>query len=140
MDKWQQRYLDLAQHVAQWSKDPSTKVGAVIIAPGNRPIGMGFNGFARGANDDELLYLDTEYKHRHVIHAETNAILNARQNLEGCDIYVTHPPCQHCAGTIIQAGICRVFCPKPTETFHARWKIEDTAMLFESSNVRFILS
>ena len=33
LDKWDQRFMDLANFVAAWSKDPSTQVGAVIANP-----------------------------------------------------------------------------------------------------------
>lgn len=119
----------------EWSKDPSTKVGAVVVAPGNRPIGFGFNGFARGCDDSLALYEDKEYKHRHVVHAETNAILNARQCVDGCTIYITHPPCQHCAGIMVQAGISKVICNQPTEEFLQRWNLGDTIAVLLAGGV-----
>lgn len=133
--KWVRRYLKLAEHVADWSKDPSTKVGAVIIGPGNRPVSFGFNGFHRGADDSMSNYADKEYKHRHIIHAEVNAILNAQCSLQGCEIYVTHPPCQHCAGVIVQVGITTVYCNRPDEKFMNRWKLEDTVNLLQSKGI-----
>lgn len=135
MSNWDKRYIELAEHVASWSKDPSTKVGAVVVAPGNRPIGFGFNGFARGCDDSPQLYADREYKHRHVIHAETNAILNARQPVDGCTVYITHPPCQHCAGTMVQSGVSKVVCRKPLPEFAKRWNINDTLNVLADGGV-----
>lgn len=138
--KWILRYLQLAEHIATWSKDPSTKVGAVIIAPNNVPISFGFNGFPRGFEDSDERYIDKEFKHRHVIHAETNAILNARGSVEGCSIFVTHPPCQHCAGSIAQSGIARVYAIEPDEAFRERWDMDATLQVFNETNVEFYVA
>lgn len=105
MNKWHDRFLELARHVAGWSKDPSTKVGAVIVDGKRRVISMGFNGFPRGVEDCEWRLADRPIKYAHVVHAELNAILAAPLSVEGATIYVTHQPCCGCAKAIIQAGI-----------------------------------
>ena len=46
--RWADKFIGLAQHVATWSKDPSTQVGAVLVDRRMRVIGMGYNGFPRG--------------------------------------------------------------------------------------------
>ena len=93
MDKWDLRFLKAAQEVATWSKDPSTKVGCVIVDPElQRRTGEGFNGFPRFMSDDERLYADREVKYARTLHAELNAVLFAKKT-EGCTAYVTHPPC-----------------------------------------------
>lgn len=121
MDKWDLRFLRLAQEVAQWSKDPSTKVGAVLVSPDNlRVMGVGYNGFPRGMCDHEELYEDRETKYSRTIHAELNAVLNS-QATEGCTAYVTAPPCTACALTLIQSGILRVVCQKPSADLLSRW-------------------
>jgi dCMP deaminase len=104
---WHLRYLELASHVAGWSKDPSMKVGAVITRPDNTVASLGFNGYPRGVDDVFLEHRD--YKMPRIIHAEMNAILSANEPLKGYNVYVTHPTCSHCAGGIIQAGIKNVF-------------------------------
>ena len=109
---WHRRFLAMAQLVATWSKDPSTRVGAVIVNPNTRAIiSTGYNGFPRGI-DDTRHRLDTrEIKLAMTVHAEVNAILNAARNgsqVDGAWLFCTWPPCQHCAGAIIQAGIARV--------------------------------
>ena len=53
--------------------------------------------------DREGSFLDTKYAY--VCHAELNAILNYRGNLEGSKLYVALFPCNECAKAIIQAGI-----------------------------------
>ena len=94
--KWDYRFLDLAAVVASWSKDGSTKVGAVITDPDHRVVSLGFNGFPRGLDDVDL---PREEKLRRTLHAEENALLFASRPLDGCSIFVTHPPCARCAAT-----------------------------------------
>jgi dCMP deaminase len=121
MNKWDLRFLSLAESVAQWSKDPSTKVGCVIVEPDtNRIMGAGFNGFPRGMCDHEELYADRETKYARTIHAEVNAVLNASETVD-CVAYVTAPPCTNCALVLIQSGIKRVVCRLPSEDLLSRW-------------------
>lgn len=103
-----ERYLGLARHIAAWSKDPSTKVGAVITRPDRTVVSVGYNGFPRGVNDDAHALNNREKRLALTVHAEVNAILNAHQPVTGCTLYCTWPPCSHCAGYIIQSGITRV--------------------------------
>jgi dCMP deaminase len=70
---WDARYLDLARHVAKWSKDPSTQVGAVVVGKDRRKIAVGYNGFPRGIADDNRLF-DREVKYTLIQHAERNVI------------------------------------------------------------------
>jgi dCMP deaminase len=119
--KWDRRFLELARHVAAWSKDPSTQVGAVV-AEGKRVVSLGYNGFAAGVNDDPARYLDRDTKYKLVVHAERNAILFARRDLKGCTLY-THPfsPCAQCAALVIQSGIKRVVAPEASSDVLSRW-------------------
>ena len=119
-NKWDKRYLDLAQLVSTWSKDNSTKVGAVIVSPANRVISLGFNGLPPYVPDDPNILENREEKYKWIIHAEQNALLTAKQDLTGSTIY-TYPfgPCSQCSSAIIQAGIMRVVFPKCEEP---RWK------------------
>lgn len=110
-NKWDSRFIDLAVYISQWSKDPSTKVGAVIVDSERRVVSLGYNGFPRGVSDREDKYNNRQLKHQIAIHAEKNAILNSHYRPVGCTIYITHPPCAQCAGSIIQSGIVRVVCP-----------------------------
>jgi dCMP deaminase len=111
-DKWDRRFLELAHVVSKWSKD-RTKVGAVIVDR-RRVVSLGFNGFPAGVEDLPELYEDRDTKLLMIVHAETNAIVSARELLSGCTIYTSFPPCAGCAGNIIQAGIKRVVCsPRP---------------------------
>lgn len=123
IDKWDRRFLDLAQHIAGWSKEPSSRVGAVVVGPEHREIrATGYNGFPRGVADDHRLHARPA-KHPLIVHAEENAIAHAARigvSLLGCIIYVwPYPPCTRCARSIIQAGIVRVVAVGSLE--HERW-------------------
>ena len=118
--KWDCRFIRLAREVASWSRDPSTKVGAVAVDAKRRVLSLGYNGFARGVCDDNHLYEIRELKYPRIIHAEANAILNATASLEGSTVYVWPLcPCSTCAGMLIQAGVKRVVTV-PND--NPRWK------------------
>lgn len=124
MKAWDKTFLNLCDEIAQRSKDPSTKVGACIVAPDKTIVSMGYNGFPRGCNDDPELYEDRQVKYLRTIHAEVNAIITARRNLSGCTLYVSPlHPCANCAAIIIQSGIKRVVYTTPQESAEAasRW-------------------
>lgn len=108
--RWDHRMLALAQHVAGWSKDPSTKVGSVITDAAHRVLSIGYNGYPRGVRD--ILLFDRIHKYERIVHAEMNALMFAGVPLTGATLYVwPMPPCSRCAGPIIQAGIVRVVAP-----------------------------
>lgn len=116
---WDIRFLELAALVGSWSKDPSTKVGAVIVRPDRTIASLGYNGFPRGVDDT---YQDREHKLLRTVHAEMNAILSAREPLDGCTLYVTPLcPCANCAGAIIQANIEYVVARMP-KVERPEWK------------------
>jgi dCMP deaminase len=114
-NKWDQRYLKLAYEVAQWSKDPSSKIGAVTVGAKGQVLSQGFNGLPRGLKDDYDRLNDRETKYKYVVHAEMNAIYNATYNgtsLDGATLYVYGLPiCSECAKGVIQVGIKRVVMP-----------------------------
>ena len=111
---WDEYFMGVALLTAERSKDPNTQVGACIVDPNNRIMSTGYNGFPQGCDDDEFPWARegtsrTETKYPFVVHAELNAILNARgKNLTGCRIYVDLFPCNECAKAIIQSGIREV--------------------------------
>lgn len=107
--KWDVRFLQLAAHISEWSKDPSTQVGTVIANDLKLVVGMGYNGFPRGVADSHSRYTNREAKYARIVHGETNAILNAIAPVRGATMYQWPlPPCQECAKLIIQSGIKRV--------------------------------
>lgn len=118
LDMWDARFLRTAQFVSMWSKDPSTKCGAVITR-GKRIVSVGYNGLPRGLEDKNERLSDRAVKYEMVVHAEINAILFARQDLAGCNLYTWPiPPCARCMSIIIQTGIGRIVAPTPDE----RWR------------------
>jgi len=120
MSNWSLRFVGLAQHIASWSKDPSTQVGAVITGPRNMVTSLGFNGFPRGVVDSPERYADRDIKYKLVSHAERNALDNCNVSVTGHTLYVTRHPCSECAKSIVQKGISRVvYLPHPE--FDARW-------------------
>lgn len=136
--EWDERFITLADFISKWSKDPSTKVGAVIVDNRNVIKGVGYNGFPRGIKDSNELLLNKEDKYPRIVHAELNAILNAG-NVIGCTLYVCPlPPCPDCAGAIIQSGIKKVvyYCD-----IHSRsaWikKAEISYKMFEEVGIVF---
>ena len=140
LNKWDRRFLDLAKHIAEWSKDPSTKCGAVITK-GNKIISLGFNGLASGIEDFAERLANREVKYKMVIHAEENAIIFANQDLEGCTIYLwPFPPCSNCAAKIIQTGITRVVAPIASSDLIERWgdSLKISANMYDEVGVEFV--
>lgn len=112
--KWDIRFVELARHIAQWSKDPSTKVGCVVVGPDREIRSTGFNGFPRGIEDSAARLDDRDQKYPLICHAEENAIMHAARigvALKGCTAYVTWPPCTRCARSLVQAGVGEVVFP-----------------------------
>ncbi len=122
--KWDRRFIELARHIAQWSKDPSTKVGCVVVGPDREIRSTGFNGFPRGIDDSRRRLDDRELKYPLIYHAEENACMHAARigvSLKGCVAYVTWPPCTRCARSLVQAGVKEVLYPDGLE-IPQRWK------------------
>lgn len=110
---WDEYFMGVALLSAQRSKDPHTQVGACIVNQDKKIVGVGYNGFPRGCEDDQFpwaregSFLETKYPF--VCHAELNAILNAiSRDLSDCSIYVALFPCNECAKAIVQSGIAEV--------------------------------
>ncbi|MFA5543247.1 MAG: dCMP deaminase family protein [Bacilli bacterium] len=106
---WDKYFMGVAILSSMRSKDPNTQVGACIVNEKKRIVGIGYNGFPHGCDDDVFPwenndnYLDSKYPY--VVHAEPNAILNATCPLDDCTLYVTLFPCNECSKLIIQSGI-----------------------------------
>ena len=110
---WDDYFISVALLSGKRSKDPNTQVGACIVNKNNVIESIGYNGLPKGCSDDEFPWekegemLNTKYPF--VVHAELNAILNAKgKDLSGCKIYVALFPCNECAKAIIQSGISEV--------------------------------
>ena len=106
---WDNYFMGVALLSAMRCKDPNTQVGACIVNPDKRIVGIGYNGMPIGCKDEEFPwertggFLDTKYAY--VVHAEPNAILNANSQTRNCTLYVTLFPCNECAKLVIQSGI-----------------------------------
>ena len=138
MTDWNQRFMELAQHVAGWSKDPSTKVGAVIVNDNKQVLGLGYNGFPRGVHDCAERYNNRDMKLMYVAHAERNALDNAA-SVEGATLYSTLFPCTDCAKGIIQRGIRCVVTTKPGEEQLKRYSFFTSQIMFEEAGVELLL-
>lgn len=138
MEKWDRRFLKLATMVSTWSKDPSTKVGAVIVRGDRTVASLGYNGFPMFNEDRPDDYLNRDVKYSKIIHAEMNAILHARERLQGYTLYL-HPfiCCDRCAVHVIQAGISRVVARKLPAHLEPRWGtiIKKSMAYFEEADV-----
>lgn len=121
-DKWDRRFVDLARYVASWSKDPSTKTGAVIVDDYNRIVSVGYNGFPRGIRDDEERLSNRDVKLSLMVHCEINAIIFAGGRALGGTLY-TWPlaSCDRCAAVVIQAGVRRIVAPSLSRLLEKRW-------------------
>jgi len=120
---WDQRFLVIASHFAGWSKDPSTKVGAVAVRS-RRILAQGYNGLPAGVSDTESRLMDRTTRLAMTVHAEANCICHAAQNgvsLIGATMYVWPlMTCSNCASMLIQSGIIKVVVPNFVEP--QRWQ------------------
>lgn len=141
---WGDRYTHLAKEISTWSKDPSTKVGAVVIGNNGEVLSQGYNGFPRSIKDTPQRLKDREKKYNLVVHAEMNAIYNASLNgvsLKGSTLYVYGLPiCNECAKGVIQVGIDKVIATRPAD-YNKEWdeSIKDAKALFKEAEVEYII-
>lgn len=136
--KWDRRFLELAQMVAGWSKDPSTQTGAVFVASDKSVISVGYNGFPRGIDDSAARLNDRETKYSMIVHCEMNAMMSANSTTKGSTLY-TWPflSCDRCCVHMIQAGVVRAVAPKLPVELEERWgaAIAQTKALFAEAGV-----
>tara|TARA_R110002050_G_scaffold34397_13_gene86909 strand:+ start:932 stop:1384 length:453 start_codon:yes stop_codon:yes gene_type:complete len=137
LNKWEQRFVDDAKYIAEWSKDKGTKVGCVITNDENDVLSRGYNGFPRGADDDtDQRRYEKPSKYMWTEHSERNAIYNAARNgisLKGSNAFVTYFPCIDCTRGLIQVGVKKIYAPKP-DFNHKKWGeswVESIIMLKE---------
>lgn len=119
-DKWNRRFMDLCNHLSEWTEDRDFQVGCVIVGAGHEIRSTGYNGFARGVHSDVEERYDraSGEKFFWFEHGERNAIYNAARmgtSIEGCTLYVNRFPCADCARSAIQSGIARIVCPPKPE-------------------------
>lgn len=127
--KWDHRFMRIAREISTWSKDPSSKIGAVIVNDERRILATGYNGFPRGIEDSEERLNNRDEKYPRIVHGEMNALMNALYSgvsVKNATIYVWGlPVCSECTKSVIQSGIKRVVITYPElapEKWHAQWK------------------
>lgn len=136
---WDDYFMAVALLSAKRSKDPNTQVGACIVNNSNVIESIGYNGLPKGCSDDDFPWnkegdmLDTKYPF--VVHAELNAILNARgKDLSNCRIYVALFPCNECAKAIIQTGIVEVVYL--SDKYRETDAVKASKMMFKAAGVK----
>jgi dCMP deaminase len=136
---WDQYFMGVAKLSAMRSKDPITQVGACIVNEKHRIVGIGYNGFPVGIDDDDFpwdktdSWLDSKYPY--VVHAEQNAILNATEPLDNATLYVTLFPCNECAKVILQSGIKEVVYLE--DKYHDRDIFVASRRMFDAKGVTY---
>lgn len=134
---WEKTFMDVARTVAKRSKDPHTKVGAVLVK-NNCILATGYNGDPRGFSYE--FDWSSEEKYDYVIHAEMNAIANAVYNgagdsIRGSEIYLTLSPCSKCMLMLIQFGVAKVHYSAEYRDFALSKKIADhSAIILEKTD------
>ena len=139
--KWDNRFMKLAREISTWSKDPSSKIGAVIVNDERRILATGYNGFPRGIEDTEERLNDREQKYPRIVHGEANALMNALYSgvsVKDATIYVWGlPVCADCTKLVIQSGIKRVVITYPEhapEKWQKQWN-EMSKPMYEEAGV-----
>lgn len=137
LSRWDKRFLAIVDMITSWSKDPSTKCGALIVRPDRAVVSYGYNNFPAGIMDTAERLNDRPTKYELVVHAETNALLFTHESVEGYIMYVSAVPCCRCAMNIIQARIAKVICRPPTDDYLSRWSdsVDKTLSLFQEAGV-----
>lgn len=104
---WDEYFMKIAETVALKSKDPSSKMGCVIVDKNKRVVSLGYNGLVQGADESKMTMTERPMKYYFATHSEMNAVLFAHQDLTGCTIYNRVATCDNCLKYCLQAGIKR---------------------------------
>lgn len=135
-NKWKNRFIDVAVQASTWSRDPSTKVGAILVDPLSNTIeATGFNGFPRGVEDSDERYNDRPTKYAMVVHAELNAVIQAGKEARGAWMFCTLFPCSECAKAIIQSGVERILVPHNVKPRRWRESQDIATIMFEEAGI-----
>ena len=140
-DIWFMKHVYLT---AEKSKDPSSKIGAVMVRD-KRIISSGFNGFPTGVKDLPERYNDRETKYAMVVHAEENACLTAaRFGIVTCgsSLYTQAIPCNECSKAIIQCEIKEIIIHRRWPSMIKKWteSAEISKIMLEEAgiNIRYV--
>jgi len=144
-DRWDNFFMKLARDHAEMSKDPSTKIGAVI-GHGKQFVSGGYNGFPDTIYDDPEILNDRVMKYKHIVHAEVNAINRAAKigyDLSGCSLYLWSNsgvvlPCVECAKFIVKSGLAAVVYEykEVPERWKERFVMARGILTYEGINLR----
>lgn len=104
---WDEYFMKIADTVAEKSKDPSSKMGCVIVDEHKRVVSLGYNGMLQGADESKMTLSERPMKYYFAIHSEMNALIFARRDLTGCTVYNKVATCDNCLKYCLQAGIKR---------------------------------
>lgn len=104
---WDEYFMQIAEAAAVKSKDPSSKMGCVIVDQNKRVISLGYNGLVQGADESKMTLSERPMKYYFAIHSEMNALIYARRDLTGCTVYNRVATCDNCLKYCLQAGIKR---------------------------------
>ena len=104
---WDEYFMDIAEAVSKKSKDPSSKMGCVIVDENKRVVSLGYNGLIQGSDESKMTLSERPMKYYFAIHSEMNALIYARRDLTGCTIYNRVATCDNCLKYCLQAGIKR---------------------------------
>ena len=137
--KWDTRFLNLARQIGTWSKDPSSKIGSLLVRD-RIILGTGYNGFPKGIEDKKKRLDDRETKYKYMIHAEMNCLYNSGHNdIMGSTLYVSGlPVCSECAKGVIQKGISTVvmeYSPKIADKWKDSFAL--TSSMFDEAGIRY---
>jgi dCMP deaminase len=137
---WTEYYMRHQYLASEKSKDPSTKIGAVLVR-GDNIVSIGYNGFPRGIDDSAERLTNRDEKYFYIVHAEANAILNAARNgiaTKDSVLYTSGMPCNECAKSIIQAGIKTVVLHSQYPSLsHGKWSksVSKAEEMFEEAGI-----
>lgn len=105
--EWDEYFMQIAETVATKSKDPSSKMGCVIVDKNKRVVSLGYNGMLQGADESKMTLSERPMKYYFAIHSEMNALIFARRDLTGCTVYNRVATCENCLKYCLQAGVKR---------------------------------
>lgn len=105
--EWDEYFMEIAEVVASRSKDPSSKMGCVIVDENKRVVSLGYNGMLQGADESKMTLSERPMKYYFAIHSEMNALIFAKRDLTGCTVYNRVATCENCLKYCLQAGITR---------------------------------
>ena len=137
-----EKFLPIAQAIAQLSKDPSTKIGCLALNDDGIVLAVGYNGFPRGVDDSHHRYEDRETKYKLISHGEQNLVAQAAyagHSLKGSTVVLSGLyPCSNCAKSLVQAGVKRIITPPPGS--NPRWSDDSewSKILFSEASVEII--